>query len=76
MKTVSVKLPETLASWLSQRSKALGRTQSDLVREALEQQRTGAGEPSCHDLMEDFCGSFAGPVDLSTNPRHLEGFGQ
>lgn len=76
MKTVSVKLPEMLASWLSQRSKTLGRSQSDLVREALERQRTGAGEQSCHDLMQDFCGSFAGPADLSTNARHLEGFGR
>ena|SRR5256885_1837587 len=76
MKTLSVKLPTQLAGWLARRSKELGRTQSDLVREALEQQRTGSGKPSCHDLMQDLCGSFDGPRDLSTNPKYMKDFGR
>jgi len=76
MKTLSVKLPKPVAGWLSQQSKKLGRTQSDLVREALEQQRTGSGEPSCHDLMQDLCGAFDGPTDLSSNPKYMKDFGR
>jgi len=76
MKTLSVKLPTQLAGWLSRRSKSLGRTQSDLVREALEQQRIGSGKPSCHDLMQDLCGTFDGPPDLSTNQKYMKDFGR
>jgi hypothetical protein len=76
MKTISVKLSPPLARWLSRRAHELGRTQSDLVRDALEQQREGKGKPSCHDLMKHLCGSFRGPGDLSTNPKHMEGFGE
>jgi hypothetical protein len=75
MKTITVKLPEVLAAWLSRRAKALGRPQSDLVREALERSRTGQDGLSCHDVMADVCGTVEGPKDLSTNPRHLNGFG-
>ena len=76
MKTVSVKLPAPLAAWLTQQARQLRRSKSALVRQALEQQRTQPGRGTCLDLMQDLCGSMAGPRDLSTNPRHLEGFGQ
>jgi predicted transcriptional regulator len=78
MKTLSVKLPTPLASWLSKRATALGRTQSDLMREALEQQREGneAGAKSCAELMADLGGFFEGPRDLSTNLRYMKDFGK
>jgi len=75
MKTITVKLPEALASWLSRRAKQLGRPQSDVVRDALERARSGAAV-SCHDLMADVCGSVTGPKDLSTNPKHMAGLGE
>lgn len=79
MKTLSVKLPAPLARWLAQRSKDFGRTQSDVVREALEQQKDGSrprGRKSCGELMADLEGFFEGPPDLSTNPRYLADFGK
>lgn len=77
MKTLSVKLPPPLARWLLKRSRELGRTQSDLVRQALEEQRQGKAQAkSCADLMADFEGFFEGPPDLSTNPKYLEDFGK
>jgi predicted transcriptional regulator len=76
MKTITVKLPEPLAAWLSRRAKELGRPQSQIVREALERARVGKDDASCHDLMADVCGSISGPRDLSTNPKHLTGFGE
>ncbi len=77
MKTLSVKLSEPLAHWIEQRSKKLNRTQSDVVREALERERAGhGGAQSCRDLLGDLDGFFDGPKDLSTNPKHMEGFGK
>jgi hypothetical protein len=76
MKSISVKLPPPLARWLSGRARELKRTQSDLVRDALEQQRDGKIGVTCHDLAQDLCGSFSGPGDLSTNPKYMEGFGE
>ena len=76
MKTLTVKLPEPLAMWLSRRAKELRRPQSELVRDALERARSGADVASCHDLMMDVCGSVNGPKDLSTNPKYLDGFGK
>jgi hypothetical protein len=76
MKTITVKLPEPLAAWLSRRARELGRPQSDLVREALQRSREGGNGVSCHDLFADLCGVVDGPKDLSTNPKHLAGFGE
>src|SRR5439155_18911447 len=75
MKTISLKLPPALAKWLARKSKEAGRSQSDIVRQALEEQRQGQGRPSCHDLMQDLCGTLSGPSDLSSSPRHLQDFG-
>jgi ribbon-helix-helix CopG family protein len=76
VKTITVKLPKALASWLSRRARELGRPQSELVREALERSRRGVGGDSCHDLFADVCGTIEGPADLSTNRKHLGGFGE
>lgn len=72
MKTITVKLPEPLAAWLSRRARELGRSQSDLVREALQRASEGTSGVSCHDLFADACGVVDGPRDLSTNPKHLD----
>ena len=72
MKTITVKLPEPLAAWLSRRARELGRPQSDIVREALQRASDGTSGVSCHDLFADVCGVVDGPRDLSTNPKHLD----
>jgi hypothetical protein len=76
MKTITVKLPEPLAAWLSRRARKLGRPQSELVREALERSRQRAGGDTCHEMFADTCGTIEGPPDLSTNPKHLTGLGE
>jgi Arc/MetJ-type ribon-helix-helix transcriptional regulator len=77
MKTLSVKLPEPLANWVTRRSRKLRRTQSEIVREVLERERNGKDRAkTCRDLLGDLDGFFDGPKDLSTNPKHLEGFGK
>jgi hypothetical protein len=79
MKTISLKLPVPLANWLAKRAAELGRSRSDLVRQALEEQRQGknsTGEKSCAELMVEFGGFFRGPRDLSTNPKYMRDFGK
>ena len=79
MKTISLKLPAPLANWLARRAAELGRSRSDLVRQALEEQCQGKnsrGEKSCAELMVEFGGFFRGPRDLSTNPKYMRDFGK
>lgn len=76
MKTVTVKLSEPLATWLSQRARELGRSQSDVIRDALQQASHGGSAPSCHDLLAYMCGKVDGPEDLATNPKYMAGYGK
>jgi Arc/MetJ-type ribon-helix-helix transcriptional regulator len=79
MKTISLKLPAPLANWLAKRAHELGRSRSDLIRQALEEQRQGKNsksEKSCAELMAEFSGFFQGPRDLSTNPKYMRDFGK
>ena len=84
MKTLSVKLPEPLAKWLASLSRQTRRSRSEIVREALEQQRNGRANGSkgarkrvtMADAMADLRGTISGPRDLSTNAKYLEGFGK
>jgi Arc/MetJ-type ribon-helix-helix transcriptional regulator len=84
MKTLSVKLPESLAKWLAGESKQTRRSRSELVREALEEKRNGpangarrAKKPmTMAEAMEDLRGTISGPRDLSTNPKYFDDFGK
>jgi hypothetical protein len=46
------------------------------VREALQRAQADGVGASCHDLMSPLCGVVDGPRDLSTNRKHLAGFGE
>lgn len=77
---ITVRVPKNLGTLLRDRSRAKGQTPSDLVRVALETYlvREGTGT-SAYDLAKEAgligCAGRA-PKDLSTNPRHFEGFGK
>ena len=81
---ITIRIPETLGRRLRHRSRMRGQPESALVREALE---TYLGQPSearpAYELAEEAgligCirrGPKSPAKDLSTNPRHLEGFGK
>jgi predicted DNA-binding protein len=81
---ITIRIPETLGQRLRHRSRMRGQPESALVREALE---TYLGQPtearSAYELAEEAgligCigrGLKSPAKDLSTNPRHLEGFGK
>jgi predicted transcriptional regulator len=79
MKTLSLKLPESLDARLTAAARRRGQSRSAVVREALEamlgSDKAGRSE-SCLDLAADLAGCVAGPGDLSVNPEHLRGYGR
>jgi hypothetical protein len=79
MKTVSLKLPDSLDAKLTTMAKRKGETKSVIVRQALERlyAREASSQPAtCLDLARDLCGIVEGPEDLSTNKEHMRGYGQ
>ena len=76
---LTLRLPESLRTGLETLGESTGRTESDLAREAIEEFLLRHGKlPSCHDIAEQ--AGLIGCVeskarDLSTNPKHMKGFG-
>ena len=78
-RTLTVKISRPLAARLSARVRKRQTTQSAVVREALERYlRTDglAESDSFLSLARDLVGSVSGPPDLSSNRKHLRGFGR
>jgi hypothetical protein len=77
---LSIRLSPKLRRRLQRLSRRLQRKESELVREVLESFCASDGrEPTCYDLAlrAGFIGSAKNtPADLSTNPKHMEGFGK
>ena len=75
MRTVSFKLPEQLDDALSDLARRRKSSRSALVREALEGLASG-GRRSVTATVDALLGPLDGPTDLSTNPRHMVGYGK
>lgn len=75
MRTVSFKLPEQLDDALSDLARRRKSSRSALVREALEGLAAG-GRHSVTAAVDALVGPLDGPTDLSTNPKHLAGYGK
>jgi hypothetical protein len=79
MVTLTVKLPESLATKLDALVRRRGQRRSEIVREAIEravEEAPEAAQGSVFDLLSDMQGVIKGPKDLSTNPKHLRGYGE
>jgi len=78
VRTISLKLPDDIDARLDARSRDLGRTKSDITREALlrllEEPRSRG--VSCLDLVQDIVGTVRGPADLASNRKRLRGYGR
>jgi predicted DNA-binding protein len=81
---ITIRIPETLGQRLRHRSRMKGKSESVLIREALENYlgQTPEARPA-YELAEEAGliglvgrGSKSLPKDLSTNRRHMEGFGK
>jgi hypothetical protein len=79
MKTLSLKIPQSVDVRLAALARSRKQTKSALVRAALEaylgHEKPAAGL-SCLDLVADLVGCFEGPGDLSHHKRHLRGYGK
>ena len=69
--TMTVKLTPQLEKSLRQRSAALGRPASELIREALQAYLATAPspQPSAYVLGEDLFGKHRGPADLAISRK-------
>jgi len=79
MKTIALKLPEALLARIEMTARQRGETRSALVRHAVERLLSNPAvgkEGSCLDLAPDLSGCVKGAPDLSTNQKHMEGYGQ
>jgi hypothetical protein len=80
MERINVRVDARLKRELELEAKAKGVRPSDVVREALEERlRSRTPRLNCRQLAErlGLIGSAKGlPTDLSTNPKHMKGFGR
>jgi metal-responsive CopG/Arc/MetJ family transcriptional regulator len=77
---LTVRVSQALTTRLRSRSRAKGTTESELIREALENYlEDDAKHRSAYDLAEEagiIGAAYRAPKDLSTNTRHMKGFGK
>ncbi len=75
MRTVSFKLSARLDNALSDLARRRKSSRSALVREALEALATGKRR-SVTAVVDKLVEPLDGPADLSTNPKHMAGYGK
>jgi Arc/MetJ-type ribon-helix-helix transcriptional regulator len=76
---VSLKLPEELDDEITALARRRGTTRSAIVRQALRMYAERGGRDVKGTFAEKarrFRGCLAGPVDLSSNADHLDGYGK
>jgi len=79
MKTLTLKLDESLCAKVVALARRRGTTQSSVVRDAIKaclEAHKGVPVGSALDFAKDLVGCVTGPADLSTNKAHLRGFGR
>ncbi len=76
---ITIRIPEDLGKQLKKRADLKGQSESEIVREALENYLQGRSGESTYDIAKRLgiigCAKGA-PADLSTNPKYFEGFGK
>ena len=80
MKVIAVRVPKSLNTRLEGQAKRDRTSKSALIRQVLEshlEARKGRKRLTTLDMVGHLIGSLkGGPPDLSSNPKHLEGFGK
>ena len=73
---MSIKLPRTLSAKVTRLARRRNVSRTEVVRDALEAY-TGAEGSSAGSAVSDLKGCLKGlPRDLSTNHKHLKGYGE
>ena len=79
MKTLSLKVPEALFEKLTAAAGKRGASRSAVVREAIQLFVRGGNHgsgASCLDLARDLAGCAKGPRNLSSDKKHMRGYGR
>jgi hypothetical protein len=80
MERINVRVDQRLKEQLEAEAREKGVSPSDVVRQVLEEHlRQRTPRETCLDIARrlGIIGSAKGlPADLSTNPKHMEGFGR
>ena len=80
MTTVTLKMPQSLASRLGVAAEKRKTSRSELIRAAvmkyIEEDQSKAVELSAYDCVREFSGTVEGPCDLSSHTRHMQGYGK
>lgn len=76
MRPISIKLTKELEQLLDELARARGVSRSAVVREALQAYAASPSADSVTASAGELVGSLDGPRDLSSNPKHLRGFGE
>ena len=76
MRPISIKLTKELEQLLDELARARGVSRSAVVREALQAYAASPTADSVTASAGELVGSLDGPRDLSSNPKHLRGFGE
>ncbi len=76
---ISIRVPSALGQLLRKRSSMKGKSESEVVREALETYLAGTAEERSAYALAERAGLIGclrrAPSDLSANRRHFAGFG-
>jgi hypothetical protein len=72
----TVKLPPDLAAALSRKAKARGLTESDLIRQGIEQVTRDDDGLNMQSIIGADVGAGNGPRDLSTSRKRMSGYGR
>jgi len=82
MTTLSIEIPEFLAARLEAIAQGRNVSRENVVQEAItaylvdDLEKPEARPRSFFEAAGDIIGSLEGPGDLTTNPAHMEGFGE
>ena len=79
MTTISLKVPDTLDSRLTEEARRRRTSKSAVIRECLDKVMLAPKKDraaTCLDLAGDLAGCLKGPRDIATNPKYLDDFGQ
>ncbi|MBM3852575.1 MAG: ribbon-helix-helix protein, CopG family [Verrucomicrobia bacterium] len=76
MPTVTVKMPPALHARLAAEAARRRTSKSAILRESFARGPAQAPATSFFERARQYVGAAAGPGDLSTNPKHLAGYGK
>ena len=73
--SLTIRLDEELAATLEAKANKANRSRGQIVRDALTEHLNEDKKTSALQALAKYAGRAKGPTDLSTNKKHMAGFG-